>query len=193
MFCFVSVQGLAVTGSCDQGPEAGVESSPCGRQAREGAEKHGGRVGAAVCLGLPSTGPLHARPARPAGRRHSTLYSLQELRSRFCGHPVRTQDLGLQQRPSREPSCCLLGPLPAAHQHRLQRKHSPWASEIPGVQAVCMVEAGWGKRKWSVSPHPVPAAPGCMRWEAAHIPTRQGEVNLGWLIAYPNIAGNLHP
>ena len=100
-------------------------------------------MGAVVCLGLPSTGPLDARPARPAGRLHSTLYRLGELRSRFCGHPVGTQDLGLQQHPSCEPSCCLLGLLPPAHQHRLQRKHIPWVKSLGSRLSAWWRPGGW--------------------------------------------------
>lgn len=32
-----------------------------------------------------------------------------------------------------------------------------------------------------------------VRWGAVHISTRHREINLGRLIAYPNIVGNLHP
>lgn len=53
-----------------------------------------------------------------------------------------------------------------------------------------------GGVEWGVSsPPPGPPAQQPLVvawWGSAHIAARQGEINLGRLIAYPNIVGNLH-
>ena len=69
--------------------------------------------------------------------------------------------------------------------------------EVPGAPG-CPRGGGWveGAVEWGVSappPGPLAQQPRVVAWwGSAHIAARQGEINLGRLIAYPNIVGNLH-
>ena len=143
-------------------------------------------------------------PGRQADcTRHFTDRKLRpgDLGTRFCGHTVRTQDPVLHPAhplspqlppPEASPPC---SPPPFALQTvNTVPGRNPW-----GPGSVRMVGAGWGRGSGDQSqatpatPSPVPAAPGCGVVGGCTHFHRHGEINLGRLIVYPNIVGNLHP
>lgn len=145
-------------------------------------------------------------PARPSGwstcwaSRQTALCALpMENADSGSSKPASVVEHGTQFEPRTRDSSCVPAVSPAAPSSGFSYLHTSTvcdANTVPGAPG-CPRGGGWvgGGEEVGVSPPapiPNPAAPGCGMMGGCTHSHKQGEINLGRLIAYPNIVGNLH-
>ena len=177
-----------------------------GRQPREETEKHRDGVGVR-CWGWASPS-AQDHPARPSGwptcwaSRQMALCALpMENADSGSSKPASVVEHGTQFAPRTGDFSCTPAVSPATPSsgscapppYVMQTQSVGEVSGAPG----CPHGGGWvgGGEKVGVSPPapiPNPAAPGCGMMGGCTHSHKQGGINLGRLIAYPNIVGNLH-